>query len=63
MKTIGLIGSMSWEGRVTYYKIFNQIVKEQLGGFQSAKCIYREENRICRLFIRQVVTQVLLSFV
>lgn len=39
MKTIGLIGGMSWESTVTYYKIINEVVKQQLGGFHSAKCI------------------------
>lgn len=39
MKTIGMIGGMSWESTVTYYKMVNQVVKEQLGGFHSAKCI------------------------
>lgn len=39
MKTIGLIGGMSWESTVTYYQIINRIVKEKLGGFHSAKCI------------------------
>jgi aspartate racemase len=39
MKTIGLIGGMSWESTVTYYQIINRTVKEQLGGFHSAKCL------------------------
>ncbi len=39
MKTIGLIGGMSWESTVTYYQIINETVKEQLGGLHSAKCI------------------------
>ena len=39
LKTIGLIGGMSWESTVTYYKIINEIVKEKLGGLHSAKCI------------------------
>lgn len=39
MKTIGLIGGMSWESTVTYYQIINRMVKEQLGGFHSAKCL------------------------
>ena len=32
MKTIGLIGGMSWESTVTYYEIINRIIKEKLGG-------------------------------
>ena len=39
MKTIGLIGGMSWESTVTYYQIINRLVQERLGGFHSAKCI------------------------
>ncbi|MDD3139300.1 MAG: aspartate/glutamate racemase family protein [Lachnospiraceae bacterium] len=39
MKTIGLIGGMSWESTVTYYQIVNHVVKEKLGGFHSAKVI------------------------
>lgn len=39
MKTIGLIGGMSWESTVTYYKIINETVKRQLGGLHSAKCL------------------------
>ena len=39
LKTVGLIGGMSWESTVTYYKIINETVKERLGGLHSAKCI------------------------
>lgn len=39
MKTIGLIGGMSWESTVTYYQIINKTVKEQLGGYHCAKII------------------------
>lgn len=39
MKTIGLIGGMSWESTVTYYQIINEVVKEKLGGLHSAKII------------------------
>jgi aspartate racemase len=39
MKTIGLIGGMSWESSLEYYRILNQTAKERLGGFHSAKCI------------------------
>lgn len=39
MKTIGLIGGMSWESTVTYYQIINEVVKEELGGLHSAKCL------------------------
>ena len=37
MKTIGLLGGMSWESTVTYYQLINEAVKEQLGGLHSAK--------------------------
>ncbi len=39
MKTIGLIGGMSWESTVEYYQIINEIVKEKLGGLHSAKIL------------------------
>ncbi len=39
MKTIGLIGGMSWESTVTYYQIINREIKEKLGGFHSSNCI------------------------
>ena len=37
MKTIGLIGGMSWESSLVYYKLINEKVKELLGGFHSCK--------------------------
>ncbi len=37
MKTVGLIGGMSWESTVTYYSAINQGIKEKLGGLHSAK--------------------------
>lgn len=39
MKTIGLIGGMSWESSHEYYRIINEKVKEELGGLHSAKLI------------------------
>ena len=39
MKTIGLIGGMSWESTIPYYRIINEVVKEKLGGLHSAKII------------------------
>ena len=39
MKTIGLIGGMSWESSAEYYRIINQSVQERLGGLHSAQCI------------------------
>lgn len=39
MKTIGLIGGMSWESTVTYYQVLNNVIREKLGGLHSAKCL------------------------
>ncbi len=39
MKTIGLIGGMSWESTVTYYQLLNEGVKDALGGLHSAKVL------------------------
>lgn len=39
MKTIGIIGGMSWESSVEYYRIINEEVKNRLGGLRSAKII------------------------
>ncbi len=39
MKTIGLIGGMSWESTIPYYQIINEKVKEALGGFSSGKIL------------------------
>jgi aspartate racemase len=39
MKTIGLIGGMSWESTAEYYRILNETVRERLGGLHSARCL------------------------
>ena len=39
MKTIGLIGGMSWESTVTYYQLINEALKAKLGGLHSAKIL------------------------
>lgn len=39
MKTIGLIGGMSWESSIEYYRIINETAKEMLGGLHSAKSL------------------------
>jgi aspartate racemase len=39
MKTLGLIGGMSWESTVPYYRIVNETVRERLGGLHSARLI------------------------
>ena len=41
MKTIGLLGGMSWESTTTYYRLINEGIKQRLGGLHSAKiCLY-----------------------
>ncbi|WP_437830337.1 aspartate/glutamate racemase family protein [Niallia taxi] len=44
MKTIGLIGGLSWESTADYYQIINTLVKEELGGLNSAKCLIYSFN-------------------
>jgi len=39
MKTIGLIGGMSWESSIEYYRIINETVKARLGGLHSAQSL------------------------
>ncbi|MEW5871032.1 MAG: aspartate/glutamate racemase family protein [Chloroflexota bacterium] len=39
MKMIGLIGGMSWESSLEYYRLVNQAVKARLGGLHSARCL------------------------
>jgi len=39
MKTLGLIGGMSWESTVTYYQHMNRMVRRQLGGLHSAQLL------------------------
>lgn len=39
MKTIGLIGGMSWESSLEYYRLVNEGVKARLGGLHSARCV------------------------
>lgn len=39
MKTIGLLGGMSWESSIEYYRIINETVKARLGGLHSADCL------------------------
>ncbi|RPB41097.1 aspartate/glutamate racemase [Vibrio diabolicus] len=44
MKTIGLLGGMSWESTLSYYKLINEGVKEALGGLNSAKIFMYSVN-------------------
>jgi aspartate racemase len=39
MKTIGLLGGMSWESSTTYYQLINREVQRRLGGVHSAKIV------------------------
>ena len=39
MKTIGLIGGLSWESPVPYYRIMNEKVRDRLGGLHAAKIV------------------------
>lgn len=39
MKTLGLIGGMSWESTAIYYRLLNEIVRRRLGGLHSAKLL------------------------
>lgn len=44
MKKIGLIGGMSWESSLLYYKLLNEKIRETKGGFHSAKCVIDSVN-------------------
>ncbi|MCG8669339.1 MAG: aspartate/glutamate racemase family protein [Pseudomonadales bacterium] len=44
MKTVGLLGGMSWESTVGYYQLINQRVKEKLGGLNSAQIVLYSVN-------------------
>ena len=39
MKTIGILGGMSWESTASYYRLLNQGIKARLGGLHSVKCV------------------------
>ena len=39
MKTLGLIGGMSWESTIPYYRIINETIRERLGGLHSARLL------------------------
>ena len=44
MKTIGLIGGLSWESSMEYYRIINETVRERIGGLHSADCLMYSFN-------------------
>jgi aspartate racemase len=39
MRTIGLLGGMSWESTAEYYRLVNELTRERLGGLHSARCV------------------------
>ncbi|MFE2158923.1 aspartate/glutamate racemase family protein [Streptomyces lydicus] len=39
MRTIGLLGGMSWESTAEYYRLLNELTRERLGGLHSARCV------------------------
>ena len=54
MKTIGLIGGMSWESSIEYYRLINEGVREKLGGLHSARSVmYSVDFAEIELFQRQ----------
>jgi aspartate racemase len=64
MKTIGMIGGMSWESSLEYYRIINESVLKHLGGVHSAKCLmlsvdFAEVESMQRLGQWQEATQVM----
>lgn len=44
VKTIGLIGGMSWKSTVTYYQVINEVINNRLGDLNSAKCLLYSIN-------------------
>jgi aspartate racemase len=44
MKLLGLIGGMSWENTIEYYRYINEKIKEKLGGWSSAKLLLYSVN-------------------
>ena len=39
MRTLGLIGGMSWESTAIYYRLLNELARERLGGLHSARLV------------------------
>jgi aspartate racemase len=39
VRTIGLLGGMSWESSIEYYRMLNVAVRDRLGGLHSAECV------------------------
>lgn len=54
MKTIGMLGGMSWESTATYYRLINEGIKDKLGGLHSAKiCLYSVDFSELEGFLRE----------
>jgi aspartate/glutamate racemase len=58
MKTIGLIGGMSWESSAEYYRMINQEMKRRLGGHDSHPCGSRSLVRDRLIFCRVAATRI-----
>ncbi|MET0134951.1 MAG: aspartate/glutamate racemase family protein [Kibdelosporangium sp.] len=39
MRTIGMVGGLSWESTAEYYRLLNELVRDRLGGLHSARCV------------------------
>jgi len=39
VRTVGLLGGMSWESSAEYYRLLNELVRDRLGGLHSARCV------------------------
>ncbi|MFC0598676.1 aspartate/glutamate racemase family protein [Streptomyces palmae] len=59
MKTIGLIGGMSWESTAEYYRLLNEFTRHRLGGLHSARCVLYSVDfaEIERLQVRGLWTE------
>ncbi len=54
MKTIGLLGGMSWESTASYYRVINEGIRQALGGLHSAKlCLYSVDFEEVEVLQRQ----------
>jgi aspartate/glutamate racemase len=54
VKTIGLLGGMSWESTVPYCQTINRVVGERLGGLHSARIVLYTAERITAAGLRRV---------
>jgi aspartate racemase len=66
MKIIGLIGGMSWESSLEYYRIINETIKEKLGGLHSAKSLlysvdFEEVEKLQRLGKWREATRIMID--